>query len=273
MRIRFLFLAIMFMADSSKPAAAEAVNAEQAVCGAIREPLAFWLWQRIAGHPDAQRVAHIQNLEPIRFATRDGVTLSGYKLAARAPKGYVLVAQGNAMLADQLLDDLRLFRDLGFDVYLYDYRGYGLSGGKGRLAAIVADYAEIVAHLNTLGYKRRLLYGISIGGVMLLNAAGRDHNFDAAVIDSSPSRISGFGCPESYDPVGHLPQDSSRIMIISGARDTVVSPAQMAQLIAVAASRGAAILRHDAFAHPYQDSSHALHRHRLNEVARFLMQE
>jgi alpha/beta superfamily hydrolase len=263
----------MFMADSSKPAAAAEVEAKKAVCGALREPLAFWLWQRIAGRPDEARVAHIANLEPIRFTTRDGITLGGYKLAAREPKGYVLVAQGNAMLADQLVADLQLFRELGLDVYLYDYRGYGLSGGKSRLAAIVSDYAEIVARLNAMGYSRRLLYGISIGGVMLLNAVGRSDIFDAAVIDSSPSRIAGFGCPKSYDPVRHLPEDGSRIMIISGARDNIVSPAQMAELIRVGASRGAHVFSDDEFAHPYQDLSPEIHRRRLNEVARFLMQE
>ena len=40
---------------------------------------------------------------------------------------------------------------------------------------------------------------------MLLNAVGRAHNFDAAVIDSSPSYISNYGCPESYNPMRHLP--------------------------------------------------------------------
>jgi len=273
LRLTVFFLAVMFMTDSSKPASAADVDAEQAVCGALREPLAFWLWQRIAGRPDETRVAHIANLQPIRFTTRDGVILGGYKLAAREPKGYVLVAQGNAMLADQLAADLQLFRERGFDVYLYDYRGYGLSEGKSRLAAIVADYAEIVAHLNAQGYARRLLYGISIGGVMLLNAVGRGHRFDAAVIDSTPSRISGFGCPESYDPVRHLPEDSARILIISGARDQIVSPAQMAELIRAGASRGAHVFRHDEFAHPYQDLSPDIHRLRLNAVAHFFMQE
>ena len=129
------------------------------------------------------------------------------------------------------------------------------------------------AHLNAQGYARRLLYGISIGGVMLLNAVGRGHPFDAAVIDSSPSRISGFGCPESYDPVRHLPQDSSRILIISGGRDHIVSPAQMAELIRIGASRGAHVFRDDEFAHPYQDLSPAIHRLRQNAVARFFMQE
>jgi alpha/beta superfamily hydrolase len=271
--LTILFIGAIFMVDSSNLSADEQVDSEQAVCGALREPLAFWLWQRMAGRPDKSRIAHTPNVQSIRFTARDGVILSGYKIAARVPRGYVLVAQGNAMLADQLVADLQLFREQGFDVYLYDYRGYGLSGGKSRLAAIIADYSDIVAHLNTLGYTRNFVYGISIGGVMLLNAVGRSHSFDAAVIDSSPSYISNFGCPESYDPMRHLPEDSSHIMIISGVRDHIVSPAQMAELIRIGASRGAYVFRDIEFSHPFQDKSPEVHRRRLDEVARFFMRE
>lgn len=273
LRVTVFFLMVVIMLDGSKPTLAAEGDEEQAVCGALVEPLAFWLWRSVAGLPDEQRVAHIANLEPIGFTARDGVTLGGYKLAARAPRGYLLVAQGNAMLADQLVEDLQALRERGLDVYIFDYRGYGLSEGKSRLAAIVADYAEIVGHLNTLGYAQSLLYGISMGGVVLLNAVGREHHFDKAVIDSSPSRLSDLGCPKSNDPVSRLPEDCTRIMMISGALDTVVSPEQMAELIRVGASRGASILKHDEFAHPYQDASRAIHRHRLNEVAKFLMHE
>lgn len=273
LHLTILFMGAVFMVGSSKLAVAGEVDSEKTVCGALREPLAFWLWQRMAGHPDKSRFAHTPNVQPIQFTARDGVILGGYKLASRVPKGYVLVAQGNAMLVDQLVADLELFREQGFDVYLYDYRGYGLSGGKSRLAAIIADYTDIVSHLNTLGYTRRFLYGISIGGVMLLNAVGRSHNFDAAVIDSSPSYISNYGCPESYDPIRHLPEDSSHIMIISGARDHIVSPAQMAELIRIGASRGAYVFRDIEFSHPFQDKSPEIHSRRLGEVTRFFTQE
>ncbi len=271
--LTIVFMGAVFMIDSSKLGAEVRFDSEQTVCGAIREPLAFWLWQRMAGRPDESRIAHIPNVQPIQFTARDGVILSGYKLAARVPRGYVLVAQGNAMLVDQLVVDLELFREQGFDVYLYDYRGYGLSGGKSRLAAIIADYTNIVAHLNTLGYPRHFIYGISIGGVMLLNAVGRSHSFDAAVIDSSPSYISNYGCPENYNPMLHLPEDSSHIMIISGVRDLIVSPVQMAELIRIGENRGAYVLRDIEFSHPFQDKSPEIHRRRLNEAARFFMQE
>ena len=267
------FLVGTLVTSDTRATLAQETDVESAVCGAIREPFMFWLWRSMAGSPDPKRVAHIKSLEQIRFKARGAVELGGYKLTATNPKGYLLVAQGNAMLADQLVADLQSFRDLGLDVYIFDYRGYGMSQGKSRLAAIAADYAEIVSYLNTLGQAKRLLYGISMGGVILLNAVGRSQAYTRLVVDSSPSRISDFGCPENYDPVEHLPQDSSKVMIISGAQDEVVRPWQMDELIRVTGSRRGRILRDNEFAHPYQDYNQATHRRRQNEVAKFLLQD
>jgi alpha/beta superfamily hydrolase len=265
-------LLIMTTVSDTKTDVAEKPDIEAAVCGAIREPLMFWFWRSMAGSPSPNRFAHVRDVEPMQFKTRDGIELGGYKLLANNPKGYVLVAQGNAMLADQLVADLAAFRELGLDVYIFDYRGYGISQGKSRLTAIVSDYAEIVSYLNTLRYGKRLLYGISMGGVVLLNAAGRSQVYSRLVVDSSPGRISNYGCPKQYDPVDHLPEDSSRVMIISGEGDAVVSPRQMGELIRVAGSRGARILEDKEFGHPYQDSPKT-HQRRQKEVAAFLLQE
>ncbi len=273
-RLRYGIFFLLLLIMGAKSNGIDSHEAERAVCGSIREPFTFWLWRRLAGAPDPQLVSGLKNLETIGFASGDGTPLGGYKLAAAAPKGYLLVAQGNAMLADQLIADLQPFRDLGLDVYIYDYRGYGISKGKSRLAAIVADYRAIVAHLNRLGYSRRLLYGLSMGGVILLNAVGDDSSaYTRLVVDSSPARISHLGCPERYDPVAHLPPDSSRLMIISGGADTVITPREMEELIRAAQARGARILRDNGFAHPYQDESEEVHRRRQNEVAAFLMRE
>jgi hypothetical protein len=251
----------------------EKLDVEAAVCGAFREPLMFWLWHTMAGAANPRGLANIRALEPLKFQSRDGIILGGYKLAAESPKAYLLVAQGNAMLADQLVADLQTFRERGSDVYIYDYRGYGTSQGKSRLAAIADDYGEIIGHLNSLGYAKRLLYGISMGGVILLNSVGNTNLYSRLVVDSSPARISNLGCPKRYDPVNHLPNDGARMMIISGVRDSVVPPSQMDEMIRVARSRGARIVEDAEFAHPYQDSSSAIHRRRQQEVAGFLSQE
>lgn len=247
-------------------------NPETSVCGYLREPLAFWMFRRIAGTPDKRRVANIRHIKRIHFTTRDGRELGGYKLMARENlQGYLLVAPGNAMLADQIMSELQLFRDRGFDVYVYDYRGYGLSGGKSRLEALISDYREIVAFLNSQAYRLHALYGMSMGGIILLNAVGSTNMYTAMIVDSSPSRISHLGCPDSYDPVNHLPMDGSRLKIISGERDNVVRPAEMTELIDEAKKRGALVVSRAEYAHPFQDTDSTIHRRRLTEVADFFL--
>ncbi len=268
--LRFAVILAAGLSGVAEPSMADESEPETSVCGFVREPLVFWLFRRAAGAPDARRVAGIHDVERIDFKTRDGRQLGGYKLRAHGnPQGYLLVAQGNAMLADQIMDEMQFFRDRGFDVYVYDYRGYGLSGGRSRLVALVSDYREIVAHLNARGYRRRALYGMSMGGVILLNAVGASGDYSSLVVDSSPSRISHLGCPESHDPVNHLPADSSRLKIITGERDRVVWPAEMEELTIEAKSRGAQTVRRMDYAHPFQDATE-IHRRRMKEVADFI---
>jgi alpha/beta superfamily hydrolase len=243
---------------------------EASVCGFIREPLAFWLFRRAAGSADTGRVSGIRDIERVTFTAGDGRILGGYRLRAQAPRGYLLVAPGNAMLADQIVDDLQYFRDLEFDVYVYDYRGYGLSQGKSRLAAIVADYREIISRLNAQGYRRRCLYGMSMGGIVLLNAVGESGDYSALVVDSSPSRISPLGCPEQYDPVNHLPADASRLEIIAGGSDRVVRPDEIQELLVAAKLRGAKVVQRAEYAHPFQDVSAGIRRQRFKDVADFI---
>jgi alpha/beta superfamily hydrolase len=245
-------------------------DSEASVCGALREPLAFWAFRHGAGPANAGNVAGISDLERIDFTTRDGRTLGGYRLRANPATGYLLVAQGNATLVDQIAHKMQYFRRLGVDIYLYDYRGYGLSEGKSRLRAIVEDYREIAASLNAQPYRRRLLYGMSMGGVILLNAVAASGDYTALVVDSSPSRISRYGCPKIYDPVRQLPPDSSRILVIGGERDRVVPIAQMEELLRIAQSRRAQVLRHPQLAHPFMDASADLHQRRFQAVADFL---
>lgn len=256
--------------SGSGPVMAGEPDPETSVCGALREPLAFWIFRHGAGHAYAGNVAGIADIERTDFTTRDGRKLGGYRLRAPAATGYLLIAQGNATLVDQIAHKMQTFRRLDVDVYLYDYRGYGLSEGKSRLAAIIADYREIIANLNAQPYRRRLLYGMSMGGVILLNAVGATGDYTALVVDSSPSRISRYGCPKIYDPVRHLPPDSSRILVIGGERDRVVPIAQSEELMRIAQSRGAQVLRHPELAHPFMESSADLRQSRFQAVADFL---
>ena len=263
------------MAGLMSPSDASA-RREETVCGAIKERFVFWLWNSAAPSPDPRRVAHLKNVEAVLFTTGDGKNLRGYKLFATddsgesvPPKGYVLMALGNAMIADQIIGHLDSFARKGYDIYIYDYRGYGKSEGKRRLKAIIADYKEIVSHLNER-YEKRLLYGISFGGIVLLNVIGSHIDFDAAVIDSSPSRLSTYGCPQELDPVENLPDEASKLMVITGDKDEVLKEKMTGELRRLAKKRGAHIIKGIYYAHPFMDTSDSMHQERLGKARNFL---
>lgn len=252
-------------------------NLEERVCG-LKEPVAFWFWSIAAGHADSSRLAHLQNVDDISLTTQDGRLLRGYALRASSagneqvrPRGYLLVAQGNAMLADQILGSFAGFANSGLDVYIFDYRGYGRSEGKRRLKAIVSDYKEIIEHLNSLQYPTQGFYGMSFGGIVVLNALKSTLGDHRVVIDSTPSRLSGYGCPQAYDPVRNLPEHGENYLMIVGSRDHVVTPAQSKELLEIAAERGATIVRDAEFSHPFMDQALSIHQRRMRAVKGFLL--
>jgi alpha/beta superfamily hydrolase len=267
-------IAVLYIAFASADRSSETL--EVTVCGWLRERAAFAAWSSAAGKPNPDTWRSVTGTSPVSHKTRDGRTLHGYKISRPGTgligSGFVLVAQGNAMLADQLLQDLSPLADRGKDVYVYDYRGYGNSEGRRRLKAIVSDYRDIFNTLSTNANDEKFLYGISFGGIVLLNVIGGGAKFHRAVIDSSPSRVSHLGCPGEYDPVRNLPSDSSDLMIISGKNDTVVTPEEMREMISIAKSRGAQVIVSDEFAHAFMDAEQSVHEHRQKIIREFLLQ-
>lgn len=246
---------------------------EESVCGSIQEPFVFWIWSSLAGKPDPEAASRIPNAEPIVHKTKDGRLLRGYKLSSTAAGGAVigsvLVAQGNAMLADQLLSSLTGFSQAGIEAYVFDYRGYGNSEGKRRLKAMVSDYQELFDRIGASTKGKRFLYGISFGGIVLLNVAGSGIAFDRAVIDSTPSRVSNLGCPEKYDPIVNFPKDGSRILLVAGAQDTVVPIKNSQELFALAKTRGSRTEVRPDYAHPFMDADIRIHQARLELIRSF----
>lgn len=252
----------------------EAEDIEESVCGSIMEPFVFWMWSRAAGKPNPETASRITDAEPVTHKTKDGRLLRGYKLKSTLPDGTVvgslLVAQGNAILAEQLLPTLTSFSRAGIEVYVFNYRGYGNSEGKPRLKAIVSDYKELYVSISASTQGKRLLYGISFGGVVLLNVIGSGIDFDRGVIDSSPSRVSNFGCPNRYDTVINFPVDGSRLLLIAGKQDKVVLLKNSQELIDLAKTRGSRTEVRSDFAHPFMDPDIQVRRARQELIGSFL---
>ena len=269
---------LIFSATLTLPLSAE--DREQSVCGGLKERFLFWIWSSITPEPTPAKVLQNNKILEVEFVTADQKTLRGYKYLAHhadgrtvSPKGYLLLALGNAMISDQAIEYLAGFAIKGYDVYVYDYRGYGRSEGKRRINAIIEDYKELISDLNGK-YERKMIYGISFGGLVVLNALGSGLDFDSIVIDSSPSIVSDQGCPKSIDPINHVTKEmGQRLLVITGQKDSVLRPEKTMSLREKAAELGAKTVDRADFHHPFQDPTLELSGERMLITLKHLLQE
>lgn len=260
--LAFLFSSTPLMAND---------NRETTLCGALKERFMFQVWSMNAPGRDVERVTRNPQIETTAFEAGDGKMLRGYKYRANGEaKGYLLAALGNAMVSDDMIVTLDGYAEAGYDVYVYDYRGYADSDGRRRLKAMLKDYQEIISQLNA-EYQRTLLYGVSFGGIVMMNAIGSGVDFDAAVVDSSPSTLSDHGCPESVDPIRHLSVDiAGKLMIITGDKDAILKDSMIAPLRERAEELGIDTYRGADFGHPFRDRPE-VHARRNQMILEYLL--
>jgi len=121
--------------------------------------------------------------EEVSLVASDGVSLHGWYLPHPGAVHTLLFCHGNAGNISHRLDSLEIFHELGLSVLIFDYRGYGKSGGVPSEAGSYRDVKAAWAFL--VGEKgvppdRVILYGRSLGAAVA--AALPDRNRAAALI-------------------------------------------------------------------------------------------
>jgi len=105
--------------------------------------------------------------EDVTLETSDGLNLHGWYVPAVQASGVVLFLHGNAGNISHRLDSIAIFRELGLDTLIIDYRGYGRSQGKPSERGTYLD-AEAAWHylVNSRGVaeERIIFFGRSLGG-------------------------------------------------------------------------------------------------------------
>lgn len=116
-------------------------------------------------------------VEDVYFQSGDGVKLHGWfmKGTSASNNGATLLwFHGNAGNLSHRLEHILLLRKLGLDVFIFDYRGYGKSGGQPDEQGI---YRDSVAAYRALVDTRHVrpeslfLYGQSLGGACAIEVA------------------------------------------------------------------------------------------------------
>ena len=109
----------------------------------------------------------------------------------RKSRGVILFCHGNAGNVSQRIDSFKIFRELGFSTFIFDYRGYGKSKGK---PSEKGTYRDAEGAWNYLVREKKvkpeeiIVFGRSLGGGIASYLA-KKYQPRALIIESSFTSI------------------------------------------------------------------------------------
>ncbi|MBF0418400.1 MAG: alpha/beta fold hydrolase [Magnetococcales bacterium] len=174
--------------------------------------------------------------------------LHGWWIPGDSERSVILFFHGNASVISGQKGHVELFQRMGLGVFLFDYRGYGLSEGTPSEAGVYADAEAAWSHLTgVLGMpeKRVILYGHSLGGGVATWLAAR-HAPQAMMLEGTFLSIPAVG-EELYpylpirllsriwfDNASRIGQIRVPLLILHSRDDTVIFPRHGRELFALA---------------------------------------
>ena len=199
----------------------------------------FWKQESLVFFPEKQVPVTPASLglsfEDVRLRTADGVTLGAWWIPAERSRGAVVFAHGNAGNIAHRIDKAAFLRGLGLSVLLFDYRGYGTSGGSPTEDGTYRDMdaaVEYMASARGIPAGQTLFWGESIGAAVAVEAATR-HPCAGLVLESGftslPAMarvvypwVPGFLVRMRYDSLARIPAVKAPKLIFHGPSDGIV---------------------------------------------------
>ncbi len=135
----------------------------------------------------SRRSGYADGPDILKVQTADGGRISAIYLPNTNAAFTILHSHGNAEDLGDIRPVLDMFRDAGFAVFAYDYRGYGTSEGKASARNATRDAEAAYRYLvRTLLVPpdRIIVHGRSVGAALALHVAAREPV--AGVILESP---------------------------------------------------------------------------------------
>lgn len=191
-----------------------------------------------------------------KIKTPDGAVLNGwfFELPKKTTNWVVISGSGDGNMADNL-EITNSFLSAGYNVALYDYRGYGASSDF-KIDADLYIYPQFIVDLNAvLDYLRKSraitkfnLYGTNIGAGLSIGVGANRAETQKVIADgpwiglevmkkkikdkTGKEPIMPFGFDKNYEPMYAMdkPKGVKGLMVIVSAQDGLVVPADIKQI-------------------------------------------
>ncbi len=124
--------------------------------------------------------------ESVDIVAEDGVRLHGWYIPADDRRGVVLFSHGNAGNMSHRLDSIKIFNDLGLDVLIFDYRGYGESDGSPSEQGTYKDGDAVWRYLTeyrAIADAEIIVFGRSLGAAIATYIAS-EHTPGGLIVES-----------------------------------------------------------------------------------------
>jgi len=150
-------------------------------------------------HPDGREYATPKQdgyaYEEVQFLSKDQTKLSGWFIPAKGEAiGTVIHFHGNAQNMSAHYSFVSWLPAKGFNLFVFDYRGYGKSEGTLSRKGVYEDSVAAVEYIKTrpdLEQSKLILFGQSLGGANAIAVAGST-DFDGIVGVVSDSAFSSY---------------------------------------------------------------------------------
>lgn len=193
---------------------------------------------------------HGLKYEEVSFTSKDGTALSGWFVPSVGPaRGTVIHFHGNALNMTAHFGFVSWLPAAGFNLFVFDYRGYGKSAGKPERQGLYEDSMAALDYIEQrpgIDHDRLLVLGQSLGGANAIVALGSRprKSVRAVAIDSTfasyraivrdkigeMSLLSWFRWPLSYLLIGNSlsPEEyvaritPTLLLLMHGTADAVI---------------------------------------------------
>ncbi|MEK6528456.1 MAG: alpha/beta fold hydrolase, partial [Nitrospirota bacterium] len=143
----------------------------------------YYPFRAIEATPEDIRLKY----EDVYVTTEDGVRLFAWFIPSEEPRATLMFCHGNGGNISHRLDKIKIFNDLFLDVFIFDYRGYGMSKGKPSEQGLYLDAEAVYDYLlnnKKIPPQKLIVYGESLGGAVTVELAGR-HKVGGIIIENT----------------------------------------------------------------------------------------